>query len=74
MTNQQQAEDLLRVLCHSPFHNPAWAIREVLERLRQQLAGTNSTDSTDELSVMYNSGWDDCLKEIDAICDELELL
>jgi hypothetical protein len=24
--------------------------------------------------VMFNAGWDECLKEIDAICDELELL
>jgi hypothetical protein len=21
--------------------------------------------------VMFNAGWDECLKEIDAICDEL---
>jgi hypothetical protein len=31
-------------------------------------------EKTDELDVMFNAGWDECLKEIDAICDELEEL
>ena len=74
MTNQQRAEELLGVLMNSPSHNPAWALKEVLEKLRKQLSGTHPIDLTDELEVMFNNGWDECLKEIDAICDELELL
>jgi hypothetical protein len=74
ITNQQRAEELLKVLGNSQSHNPAWALKEVLEKLRKQLSGTNKIDFTDELDVMFNAGWDECLKEIDAICDELELL
>jgi hypothetical protein len=49
-------------------------LQEVLQHLRKQLSGTNKIDFTDELDVMFNAGWDECLKEIDAICDELEAL
>jgi hypothetical protein len=37
----------------------------------KQLSGNNVLDFYDEQGMMYNYGWDDCLKEIDAICDEL---
>jgi hypothetical protein len=74
MTNQQRAEELLKVICKSEAHNTAWMLQEVLQHLRKQLSGTNKVDFTDELDVMFNAGWDECLKEIDAICDELELL
>ena len=73
-SNQQRAEELLKVICKSEAHNTAWMLQEVLQQLRKQLSGTNKVDFTDELDVMFNSGWDECLKEIDAICDELELL
>jgi len=73
-TNEEKAKKLLEVLGNSQAHNPAWALQEVLEKLRNQLSGTNKVDFTDELDVMFNAGWDECLKEIDAICDELELL
>jgi len=74
MTNQERASELLKVICKSEAHNTAWMLQEVLQQLRKQLSGTNKIDFTDELEVMFNNGWDECLKEIDAICDELELL
>jgi hypothetical protein len=74
MTNQKRAKELLKVICKSEAHNTAWMLQEVLQKLREQLSGTNKVDFTDELDVMFNAGWDECLKEIDAIVDELELL
>ncbi len=74
MTNQERAEELLSVLMDSEHHNVALALKEVLEKLRGQLSGTHPIDFTDELEVMFNNGWDECLKEIDCIIDELEHL
>lgn len=75
MTNQQIATELLQVLGNSQSHNPAWALKEVLEKLREKLSGTNEgVDWRDECQVSYVNGYDDCLKEISAIIDELELL
>ena len=75
MTNQKIAQELLEVLMNSQSHNPAWALKEVLEKLREKLSGTNEgVDWRDECQVSYVNGYDDCLEEIDAIIDELELL
>ena len=74
MTNQQIAEELLSVLVNSENHNPALALKEVLEKLRKLLSGNEGIDFSDEMSVMFHSGWDECLKQIDAIVDELEVL
>ena len=71
MTNQQIATELLEVLGNSKSHNPAWALKEVLEKLHEKLSETN--ESVD-WKVSYVNGYDDCLKEISAIIDELELL
>ena len=71
MTNQEKAEELLKVFWESQAHNPAWMLQEVLQQLRKQLSGQNPVDFKDELNVMYVLGYDDCLKDIDAICDEL---
>ena len=73
-SNQQRAEELLKVICKSEAHNTAWMLQEVLQQLRKQLSGQNPVDFKDELNVMFNAGWDECLKEIDGIIDELELL
>ena len=73
-TNKERAEELLKVICKSEAHNTAWMLQEVLQHLRKQLSGQNPVDFKDELNVMFNAGWDECLKEIDAICDELEAL
>ncbi len=73
-SNKDRAEELLKVFWESDHHNVALALKEVLEKLRGQLSGTHPIDFTDELEVMFNNGWDECLKEIDCICDELEFL
>jgi uncharacterized protein (DUF2267 family) len=73
-TNKERAEELLKVICKSEAHNTAWMLQEVLQQLRKQLSGQNPVDFKDELNVMFNAGWDECLKEIDGIIDELELL
>ena len=75
MTNQQVAEEILRVMSNTEYHNTAWALKEVLEKLRELLSYSNeNVDFNDELNVMYASGWGDALKQIDAVCDELEAL
>lgn len=75
MTNQQIAEELLQVLSNSQHHNTAWALKEVLEKLRELISGTNeNVDWRDECNVSYVNGYDDCLNQIDAVCDELEAL
>ena len=75
MTNQQIAEELLRVISNSEHHNTAWALKETLEKLRELISGTNQyVDWRDECHVMYVNGWDDALHEIDKIIEELELL
>ena len=75
MTNQQIAEEILRVLSNTEYHNTAWALKEVLEKLRELISYSNeNVDFNDELNVMYASGWGDDLKQIDAVCDELEAL
>ena len=75
MTNQQIAEQILRVISNTEYHNTAWALKEVLEKLRELISYSNeNVDFNDELNVMYASGWGDALKQIDAVCDELEAL
>ena len=73
-SNQQKAEELLKVFWKSEAHNPAWLLQETLQHLRKQLSGQNPVNLNDELNVMYVLGYDDCLKDIDGIIDELELL
>ena len=73
MTNQQIAEELLRVLSNTEHHNTAWALKEVLEKLRKLMTGS-TLNWEEEQGMMYEFGWTDCLKQIDAVCDELEAL
>ena len=73
MTNQQIAEELLRVISNSEHHNTAWALKETLEKLRELMTGS-ALNWEDEQGMMYEFGWTDCLKQIDAIIEELELL
>jgi hypothetical protein len=73
MTNQQNAKELLEVLGNSQAHNTAWVLKEVLEKLRELMTGS-ALDWEDEQGMMYEFGWTDCLKQIDAICNELEVL
>jgi len=74
MTNQQRAEELLKVICKSEAHNTAWMLQEVLQQLRKQLSGNDGLYINKNLNTYYLNGREDCLNEIDAICDELELL
>lgn len=74
-TNQQIAEELLRVISNSQHHNTALALKETLEKLRELISGTNeNVNWRDECAVSYVNGYDDCLKSIDAVCDELGVL
>jgi hypothetical protein len=75
MNNQKIAEELLEVLMNSKEHNPAWALKEVLEKLREKLTlpyGVSVWE--DEKGMLYDAGRKDCLKEIDEICEELKEL
>ena len=74
-TNQQIAEELLRVISNSEHHNTAWALKETLEKLRKLISGTNeNVDWREDSHASYVNGYDDALHEIDAIIEELELL
>jgi hypothetical protein len=72
-TNQQIAEELLRVISNSQHHNTALALKETLEKLRELMTGS-ALNWEEEQGMMYEFGWTDCLKQIDDICDELENL
>lgn len=72
-TNQQIAQELLQVLSNSQHHNPAWALKETLEKLRELMTGS-TLNWEEEQGMMYEFGWTDCLKQIDDVCNELEVL
>ena len=71
MINQQIAEELLRVISNSQHHNTALMLKETLEKLRELISGE---DFTYDWGNMEHTTWDDCLKQIDAVCDELGVL
>ena len=73
MTNQQIAEELLRTISKSEHHNTALMLKETLEKLRELMTGS-ALNWEDEQGMMYEFGWTDCLKQIDAVCEELEKL
>ena len=51
------------------------ALVRALKKLRELISGTNeNVDWRDECNVSYVNGYDDCLNQIDAVCDELENL
>jgi hypothetical protein len=76
MTNQQIAKEVLYAYMdvERDLSQPKILIH-TLKKLRQLISGTNeNVDWQDELNVMYVNGYDDCLKSIDAVCEELENL
>lgn len=73
MTKKQITEELLRVISYSQYQDPASTLKEVLEKLRELLSN-DSYNWEEEQGMMYSHGWDDCLKQIDGICNELEQL
>ena len=72
---QQIAEELLSIMSYSQYQDQdhASTLKEVLKKLRELLSN-DSYNWEEEQGMMYSHGWDDCLKEIDAICNELEIL
>jgi Txe/YoeB family toxin of Txe-Axe toxin-antitoxin module len=72
--NKQNAKELLEVLMNSQSHNPAWALKETLEKLREKLSNTFYTRVVDEDNKMYVYGYDECVNDIGMICNELDEL
>ena len=76
MNNQQIAQEVLYAYMdvEKDLSQPKILIH-TLKKLRELISGTNeNVDWQDELNVMYVNGWDDAIHQIDAICEELEVL
>ena len=70
MTKNEKAQELLEVLMNSKEHNAAWALQEVLIKLREQLARTaDNLDWSDECNSSYINGFDDCIVELNSIIE-----
>lgn len=74
MTNQQIAKEVLYAYMdvERDLSQPKILIH-TLKELRKLMTG-NPLNWEDEQGMMYEFGWTDCLKQIDAVCDELENL
>jgi hypothetical protein len=74
MTNQQIAQEVLYSYMdvEKDLSQPKILIH-TLKKLRELMTG-NPLNWEDEQGMMYEFGWTDCLKQIDAVCDELENL
>ena len=74
MTNQQIAKEVLYAYMdvEKDLSQPKILIH-TLKKLRKLMTG-NPLNWEDEQGMMYEFGWTDCLKQIDAVCDELEAL
>ena len=74
MTNQQIAKEVLYAYMdvEKDLSQPKILIH-TLKELRKLMTG-NPLNWEDEQGMMYEFGWTDCLKQIDAVCDELEEL
>lgn len=74
MTNQQIAQEVLYSYMdvEKDLSQPKILIH-TLKELRKLMTG-NPLNWEDEQGMMYEFGWTDCLKQIDAVCDELENL
>ena len=74
MTNQQMAQEVLYAYMdvEKDLSQPKILIH-TLKELRKLMTG-NPLNWEDEQGMMYEFGWTDCLKQIDAVCDELENL
>lgn len=76
MTNQQIAKEVLYAYMNvEGIYSQTQILIHTLKELRKLISYSNGyVDFNDELNVMYASGWGDALKQIDAVCDELEVL
>ena len=74
MTDQQMAQEVLYAYMdvERDLSQPKILIH-TLKELRKLMTG-NPLNWEDEQGMMYEFGWTDCLKQIDAVCDELENL
>ena len=74
MTDQQMAQEVLYAYMdvEKDLSQPKILIH-TLKKLRELMTG-NPLNWEDEQGMMYEFGWTDCLKQIDAVCDELEAL
>ena len=74
MTNQQIAKEVLYAYMdvERDLSQPKILIH-TLKKLRELMTGS-TLNWEDEQGMMYEFGWTDCLKQIDAVCDELEAL
>ena len=79
MTDRERAQKIWEAFC-GELTQPATddmkeALATAIKELRKLISGTNeNVDWQDELNVMYVNGWDDAIHQIDAICEELEVL
>ena len=74
MTNQQIAKEVLYAYMdvEKDLSQPKILIH-TLKELRKLMTGS-TLNWEEEQGMMYEFGWTDCLKQIDAVCDELENL
>jgi len=74
MTNKEVAQAILYSYMdvEKDLSQPKILIH-TLKELRKLMTG-NPLNWEDEQGMMYEFGWTDCLKQIDAVCDELENL
>ena len=74
MTNKEVAQAILYSYMdvEKDLSQPKILIH-TLKELRKLMTG-NPLNWEDEQGMMYEFGWTDCLKQIDAVCDELEAL
>lgn len=74
MTDEQIAKEVLYAYMdvERDLSQPKILIH-TLKQLRKLMTG-NPLNWEDEQGMMYEFGWTDCLKQIDAVCDELEVL
>ena len=74
MTEEQIAKEVLYAYMdvEKDLSQPKILIH-TLKELRKLMTG-NPLNWEEEQGMMYEFGWTDCLKQIDAVCDELEAL
>ena len=74
MTNQQMAQEVLYAYMDvERYLSQPKILIHTFKELRKLMTG-NPLNWEDEQGMMYEFGWTDCLKQIDAVCDELEAL
>ncbi len=74
MTDEQIAKGVLYAYMNVEGIYPQPQILiHTLKELRKLMTGS-PFNWEDEQGMMYEFGWTDCLKQIDAVCNELEAL